>query len=83
LSTDLAERVRTKEGGVSTQELHSDTAWPLRRFNPALARMIREIDRRHVGKTGDMTYPTRHFHVDANDRVSLCRFIERHQPRRS
>lgn len=82
-ATDLAERVRTKEGGVSTQELHNETGWPLRRFNPALARMIRELDHRHVSKTGDMTYPTRHFHVDANDRVSLRRFIERHQPRRS
>ncbi len=82
-AADLAERVRTREGGVAAQELHSDTGWPLRRFNPALARMIREIDPRHVSKTGDMTYPTRHFHVDASDRVSLRRFIERHQPRRS
>lgn len=81
-ATELAERVRTQEVGVSTQELHNESGWALRRFNPALARMIRELDDRHVSKTGDMTYPTRHFHVDANDRVSLRRFIERHQPRR-
>jgi hypothetical protein len=82
-AVELAEEVGKEEKGVSTQELHEATGWPSRRFNPALSRMLREIEDRHVSKTIDAHYPTRHFHIDAGDRVSLRRFAERHRaPRR-
>jgi hypothetical protein len=82
-AVELAEVAREEEKGISAEELHAKTGWSLRRFNPALSRMLREIEDRHVSKTGDATYPTRHFFIDAGDRVSLKRFVERHRTRRS
>lgn len=81
-AVELAEEVGKEEKGVSTQELHEATGWPSRRFNPALSRMLQEIEGRHISKTIDAHYPTRHFHIDASDRVSLRRFAERHRIRR-
>lgn len=81
-AVELAEEVGKEEKSVSTQELHEATGWPSRRFNPALSRMLLEIEDRHVSKTMDTHYPTRHFFIDAGDRVSLRRFVDRHRARR-
>lgn len=82
-AVELAEEASREERGISSQDFHSEMGWPLRRFNPALSRMLREIEDRHISKTSDTTYPTRQFFIDAGDRVSLKRFVEKHRTRRS
>lgn len=71
----LAERALANDDSVSVVELHTDIGWPIRRFNPALQVLIEQIDDRRLSKTVDLTYPTRHFYLGAEDRVALRRFI--------
>lgn len=58
---------------VSVPALHKRTDWPLRRFNPAIAVLLGEVDERRVSREIDPQYPARHFHLLAEDRVSLRR----------
>lgn len=50
---------------------------PLRRFNPAFAYLISEIDDRRVLKGGTNEYPARGFFLMDQDRVELHRFASR------
>jgi hypothetical protein len=70
----LARRALELDGTIGIPALHDATEWSVRRFNPALAIMLSKIDDRHVSKTVDGTYPTRHFFLTAEDRVELRRF---------
>jgi len=64
-------------GGDSVQvpELHAQSGWPSRRFNPAVGLVIAQVDERRVSKTGDNKYATRCFHLAPPDRVSLQRIL--------
>jgi len=59
------------------RELHEATGWSLRRFNPAFAYMLSQIDDRRVLKGGTDEYPARGFFLTDGDRVDLSRFAAR------
>lgn len=62
---------------ISVPDLHAQSTWPLRQFNPALGILISQIDERRVSKMMGSEYPTRSFHLMADDRVALKRFAAR------
>lgn len=66
------------EDSVSTAELHQKTGWPIRRFNPAVGLVITQIDERHVSRESQRQYPSRHFFLSADDRVTLKRYKANH-----
>ena len=57
--------------------LHEATGWPLRRFNPAFAYMLSQIDDRRVLKGGTDEYAAGGFFLVDSDRVDLHRFAAR------
>jgi hypothetical protein len=61
---------------ISVPQLHQQSGWEKRRFNPALAVMLSYVDNQHVSQTLQPDYPTTHFFLDATDRVELKRFIK-------
>ncbi|UPJ57014.1 hypothetical protein [Bradyrhizobium sp. 192] len=67
----------TKSDTVGVEELHAATGWPLRRFNPAFAYMISQINERRVLGGGTNDYPARGFFLMDEDRVDLKRFADR------
>jgi hypothetical protein len=73
----LADMALTKANTVAADELHKETAWPLRRFNPAFAYMISQLDGRRVLKGGTNEYAARGFYLIDSDRVDLHRFAAR------
>ncbi len=73
----LVDMVLAKKDTVGVEELHKETGWPLRRFNPAFAYLISEIDDRRVLKGGTNEYPARGFFLMDQDRVELHRFASR------
>lgn len=62
---------------VGPEELHAATGWPLRRFNPAFAYMVSQIDEGRVLKGSTEDYPARGFLLIDTDRVALHRFASR------
>jgi hypothetical protein len=62
---------------VRAEELQKATGWPLRRFNPAFAYMISQIDDRGVLRSGVDDYAARGFLLLDSDRVDLRRFAAR------
>jgi len=62
---------------VGVEELHAATGWSLRRFNPAFAYMVSQIDERRVLAGGTNDYPARGFFLMDEDRVDLKRFADR------
>lgn len=62
---------------VGVEELHAATGWSLRRFNPAFAYMVSQIDDRRVLAGGTNDYPARGFFLMDEDRVDLKRFADR------
>ena len=80
LSTDvviLVDMALAKTDGVAAEELHKATGWPLRRFNPAFAYMVSQLDDRRVLKGGPDDYAARGFVLIDSDRVDLHRFAGR------
>lgn len=71
----LADMALTRSGTVSSGELHESTGWPLRRFNPAFAYIITQIDDQRVLYGGTNDYPARGFFLASEDRVALTRFV--------
>jgi hypothetical protein len=71
----IAEMALAKSHTVSAEELHKSTGWPLRRFNPAFAYMISQIDEQRVLFGGTNDYPARGFSPINEDKVALRRFI--------
>ncbi len=76
---ELVDLALTKSGTgtVGAEELHRVTEWPLRRFNPAFAYMVSQIEDQRVLKGGSDDYPTRGFLMSDSDRVALRRFASR------
>jgi len=74
---DLVLKKRTPPG---SEELHKASGWPLRRFNPAFAYMISQVDERRVVGEGATDYPAVYFHLTDEDRVRLKRFADRLRP---
>jgi hypothetical protein len=73
----LVDRALAGQGTLAANELHQTSGWPLRRFNPAFAYMISQVDDRRVLKGGTDEYPARGFFLMDGDRVDLHRFVER------
>ena len=70
----VANIVLNGEESVGVQELHQQTGWSLRRFNPAAALVIAHVDPRRVSQECQNEYPARFFFVAAEDRVALKRY---------
>jgi hypothetical protein len=73
----LIDMVLAKRDTIGVEELHKETGWPLRRFNPAFAYLVSEIDERRVLQGGTNEYPARGFFLMDQDRVELHRFASR------
>ena len=74
-SLDLAERVLSGQDSVGVAALHQQTGWPIRRFNPAAGLVVARVDERRVSQELQSEYPTRHFHLMADDRESLRLYL--------
>lgn len=70
----LVEMVLKGEGSVGVSDLHKQTGWPIRRFNPAVGLVIAQVDERRVGQQMQNQYPSRYFALAAEDRVALKRY---------
>lgn len=73
----LSKLILASKDSVNSEALQEQSGMTLRRFNPALGFIIAQIDDRHVSKESNNTYPSRYLLIDAADRVSLRRFVER------
>ena len=73
----LAGRALEEDDGVNVRALHTASEWSLRRFNPALAVVVSQIDDRRVSKTMSGEYQTTWFGLLPEDRIALKRFIQR------
>lgn len=62
---------------VDAQQLHEASGWPIRRFNPAFAYVVSQIEERHVFRSLGSEYPARGFLLEASDKVDLTRFAKR------
>jgi hypothetical protein len=78
-AAELTTRVLAGEDSVGVAELHAATGWPLRRFNPAIALVIAQVDSRRVSSEMGCDYPSRWSFLMAKDRVALKRFAARLQ----
>lgn len=76
-SVELVKLILASQENVNSASLHEQSGMTLRRFNPALGFIVAQIDDRHVSKEVNRTYPSRFLLLDATDRVSLRRFMER------
>ena len=72
----LAKKILELASAVRVADLHEQTGWSLRRFNPAIELVVSQIDDRRVSRTNDLTYPTPHFSIAPADKVALNRFIK-------
>ncbi|MGY3610701.1 MULTISPECIES: hypothetical protein [unclassified Bradyrhizobium] len=72
----LVDMALAKKETIGVKELHEETGWPLRRFNPAFAYLISQIDERRVLKGGTNEYPARasisRIRTESSCIVSLC-----------
>lgn len=68
---------KSATGTVGVEELHEASGFPLRRFNPAFAYLVSQIDERRVLQGGTDDYPARGFLMTDGDRVALQRFAAR------
>ena len=73
----IVELALAETNTVGVEELHSATDWPLRRFNPAFAYMVTQIDDRRVLSSGTDDYPARGILLIDEDKVDLKRFAAR------
>jgi hypothetical protein len=73
----IVDMALAKTNTVGVEDLHAATGWPLRRFNPAFAYMISQIDGRRVLSGGTNDYPARGFFLRDEDKVDLKRFAAR------
>jgi hypothetical protein len=73
----LVDLVLNKKDFIGAAELHEQSGWPLRRFNPAFAYILTQIDDQRVSKTNVPDYPAYGFFLMDSDRVDLHRFASR------
>ena len=62
---------------IDVEALFKATGWTLRRFNPAFACVVAQINEERVLHGGSDTYPARGFALLDEDRVDLKRFADR------
>ena len=72
----LVEIVLQGGSSVSVADLHKQTAWAIRRFNPAVGLVIARVDEGRVSQETQNEYPTRHFMLSSDDRVALRRYAD-------
>lgn len=70
----LVEVVLKGEDSVGVSDLHKQTGWSIRRFNPAVGMVIAQVDERRVGREMQNQYPSLYFALDPEDRVALKRY---------
>jgi hypothetical protein len=73
----LVDMALVRTNTVAADELHKATGWSLRRFNPAFAYMVSQLDDRRVLKGGTNEYAARGFYLIDSDKVDLHRFAAR------
>lgn len=73
----LVDLILKKKDFVGAAALHEECGWPLRRFNPAFAYLLTQIDDQRVSKTNVPDYPAYGFLLMDSDRVDLHRFASR------
>ena len=73
---ELIAQILAGEDAVNVAQLHAQTGWSLRRFNPAIGLVTSQIDPQRLSRTIDQQYATRFFHLMPEDRVALKRFIK-------
>lgn len=73
-AVDLIDRFLPATEGISVEDLHKDTGWELRRFNPAMSYVLGYIGHGRISQGGSFDYQARSFFVIAEERVALRRF---------
>lgn len=73
-AADLIDRILPATQGINVEELHKETGWELRRFNPAVCYVLGYIGDGRISRGGSFDYPARAFFVNAEERVALRRF---------
>lgn len=76
-AAELTKAILAGDDSVRVKALHEASGMTLRRFNPALALVIANIDDRRVSQEINTPYPTGSFFMMATDRVTLKRFLSR------
>ncbi len=74
---ELASNALAGDDSVGVADMHAASGWSYRRFNPALTILISHIGSGRVSRTICSEYPTTSFHLAAEDRVALKRFVQR------
>lgn len=69
-------RIVLENEHINVAGLHQASGWDHRRFNPALQIMASQIDGRRVIDRGGDGYAIDHFHLLADDKVSLRRWLK-------
>jgi hypothetical protein len=69
--------IGSDEDSFSAAELHEQTGWTRRRFNPVLALILSQIDERRVSQETGIDYMTNSFFLLPEDVVALKRFVNR------
>ncbi|TIQ23844.1 MAG: hypothetical protein E5X61_25680, partial [Mesorhizobium sp.] len=52
-AADLVEQILAGDGNIDVAQLHADTGWTRRRFNPALSYVLGYVDDRRVSQVWD------------------------------
>jgi hypothetical protein len=73
----LVDLIQNKREFIGAAALHEESGWPLRRFNPAFAYLISQIDDERISKSIVPDYPAYGFFLMDSDRVDLHRFASR------
>jgi hypothetical protein len=74
-SLSLVETVLQGDDSVNVADLHKQSGWAVRRFNPAVGLVIAQVDERRVSGEIQSQYPSRYFTISADDRVALKRYV--------
>jgi hypothetical protein len=74
-AAELTKMILVGQDQIRVADLHAETGWTLRRFNPALSLVLGKIDSHSVSRELNSVYPTGFFFLLAVDRVSLKRFL--------
>jgi hypothetical protein len=73
----VAELALAGDDSVSVSDLFKKTGWERRRFNPVVAYIAAQVHDGRVSRTLDREFPVRSFHMMAEDRLAIKRFVAR------
>lgn len=71
----VAEMALAENGGVDANLVFSQTGWNERRFNPAFEHVASQIPDGRVSREFGTKFPVSYFHMLAEDRVQMKRFV--------